>query len=166
MLNYVFQNLSKGEIMNFDLIDRKILEHLQKNALLSGAELAELAGASPTSCWRRVKALEAAGVLGPAVRLLDPELLGCNVNVFCNIRVKSHAREARGNFEDFVRTRKEILECHSMSGEWDYLLRIVVRDVAEYERLLMRELLGHPTVGGASSHFALSQKKFTTELPI
>lgn len=152
--------------MVLDAMDRRILEQLQANALLSNAELAERVGSSAASCWRRVKALEAAGVLGPAVRLLNPESLECSVNVLCNLRVRSHAREVRSAFEDFVRERREIMECYSMSGEWDYLLRIVAADVADYERFLMRVLLDHPSVGGASSHFALSQTKYTTAFPI
>lgn len=152
--------------MDLDGVDRRILEQLQANAQLSNAELAELVGSSAASCWRRVKALEAAGVLGPAVRLLNPDALGRSVNVLCNVRVRSHARESRSAFEEFVRERREIMECYSMSGDWDYLLRIVAVDVADYERFLMRVLLEHPSVGGASSHFALSQTKYTTALPI
>ncbi len=152
--------------MDLDAIDRRILNQLQADALLSNAELAERVGSSPASCWRRVKALEAAGVLGPAVRLLDAQALGRRVNVLCNVRVRSHARDVRTAFEDFVRERREIMECYSMSGDWDYLLRVVAADVADYEHFLMRVLLDHPSVGGASSHFALSQTKYTTALPI
>lgn len=152
--------------MEFDAVDRRILEQLQIDASLSSADLAERVGASSASCWRRVKALEAAGVLGPAVRLLDPRAIGRSVNVLCNVRVRSHAREVRSAFEDFVRGRREIIECYSMSGDWDYLLRIVAADVADYEHFLMRVMLEHPSVGGASSHFALSQTKYTTALPI
>jgi Lrp/AsnC family transcriptional regulator len=152
--------------MTLDAVDRRILEQLQADASLSNAELAERVNSSAASCWRRVKALEAAGVLGPAVRLLDPVALGRSVNVLCNVRMRSHAREARGAFEAFVRDRREILECFSMSGDWDYLLRIVAADVADYERFLMTVLLDHPSVGGASSHFALSLTKYTTALPI
>lgn len=152
--------------MQLTNLDRRILDQLQGDALLSNAELAERVGSSPASCWRRVKALEAAGVLGPAVRLLDAAALGQGVNVLCNVRVSSHTREVRGAFEDFVRSRREVMECYSMSGEWDYLLRIVAVDVADYERFLMRVLLDHPSVGGASSHFALSQTKYTTALPV
>jgi DNA-binding Lrp family transcriptional regulator len=152
--------------MVLDAIDRRILEQLQANALLSNADLAERVNSSPASCWRRVKALEAAGVLGPAVRLLNPESLGRSVNVLCSVRVSSHSREVRSAFEDFVGGRREIMECYSTSGEWDYLLRVVASDVADYERFLMRVLLDHPSVGGASSIFALSQTKYTTALPI
>ncbi|WP_157220200.1 Lrp/AsnC family transcriptional regulator [Flavisphingomonas formosensis] len=152
--------------VELDSIDRRILEALQENALLSNAELADRVGSSAASCWRRVRALEVAGVLGPAVRLLDPAAVDRGVNVLCNVRMRSHSRESIGQFEIFVRGRPEIMECYSMSGEWDYLLRIVVADVADYEHFLMRVLLEHPSVGGAASHFALSQTKYTTKLPV
>jgi DNA-binding Lrp family transcriptional regulator len=152
--------------MELDAIDRRILDQLQGDASLSNAELAERVGSSAASCWRRVRNLEAAGVLGPSVRLLNAEAIDCQVNVLCNVRMKSHAREMRAAFEDFVRERREIIECYSMSGDWDYLLRVVAADVKDYERFLMRHLLDHPAVGGASSHFALSLTKYTTALPI
>ncbi len=133
---------------------------------MSHAVLGERVGASPASCWRRVRALEEAGVLGRTVRLVDPVRVGRGVSVILQVRMKSHAREDRIGFEDFVQKRAEILECHSMSGEWDYLMRVVVADVADYERFLMRELLNHPNVATASSHFSLSQVKYTTALPV
>ena len=149
-----------------DEVDRKILAALQRDATLSHAELAEKVGASSASCWRRIKAMEAAGVLTATVRLVDAEKVGRGVNVLCNIRMRSHALEARRAFEQFVETRPEVVECFSMSGDWDYLLRIVVADVEDYNRFLMMTLLGHPSVAGASSHFALSMTKFTTALPV
>lgn len=155
-----------NNLLNVDAVDRRILQALQKEGGLSSAELAERVGSSAASCWRRIKNLEAAGLLGPAVRLLNAEALGCKVNVLCNIRVRSHARDVRAAFEEFVRHRPEIMECFSMSGDWDYLLRVVAADVEDYERFLMRVLLEHPSVGGASSHFALALTKYTTALPI
>ena len=151
---------------DLDPIDRRILSALQDDAAISNADLALRVGSSTASVWRRVKALEAAGILGPAVRLLDPASVGCNVHILCNVRMRSQPQQTRTAFEDFVRARPEIMECYSMSGNWDYLLRIVARDVADYERFLMRVLLDHPSVGGASSHFALSQTKYTTKLPV
>ena len=149
-----------------DAIDRRILAALQVDASLSHAEMAERAGTSTASAWRRIKALEAAGVLKGNVRLVDADKVDRGVNVLCNLRVRSHARDSRAAFEAFVRDRPEIMECYSMSGEWDYLLRIVVADVADYEHFLMRILLDHPSVGNASSHFALSVTKYTTALPV
>lgn len=151
---------------HLDGIDKRIVSELQNDASLSHAELAARVGSSPASVWRRVRALEKAGVLGGSVRLVDADKVGCGVNVLCNVRNRSHTLEARNGFEDFVRSRAEILECFSMSGEWDYLLRVVVRDVRDYEVFLMRVLLNHPAVANASSHFALSVTKHTVSLPI
>lgn len=149
-----------------DEIDRRIISVLQRDATVSHAALGEEVGASTASCWRRIKALEAAGILTRSVRLVDPEKIDRGVNVLCNIRMRSHARDARQAFEDFVDSHPEIVECFSMSGEWDYLLRIVVADVADYNSFLMHTLLGHPSVASAASHFALSMTKYTTALPV
>ena len=149
-----------------DPLERRIVELLQEDASLSHAELAERVGSSPASCWRRIRALETAGILSATVRLVDPDRIGRGVNVICNVRVRSHARDVRGPFEEFIRSRPEVMECYSMSGEWDYLLRIVAADVADYEDFLMHTLLDHPSVGGAASHFALSTTKYTTALPV
>ncbi|KQM54479.1 AsnC family transcriptional regulator [Sphingomonas sp. Leaf208] len=149
-----------------DDVDRRILAELQVNAAISNGDLAEHVGSSAASVWRRIKAMESRGLIRQSVRLLDQSVLGYGVNVLCNIRVCSHAREVRGAFEHFVAGRPEILECFSMSGDWDYLLRIVAIDVSDYEHFLMNTLLEHPSVGGASSHFALSLTKYTTALPL
>jgi DNA-binding Lrp family transcriptional regulator len=155
-----------NESPQLDEIDRKLLRALQADADQSQAALAEQVGASPASVWRRIRALEEAGVLKGAVRLVDAEKVGRGVSVICQLRMRSHAVEERARFEAFVQTHEEIAECFAMSGEWDYLLRVVVRDVADYERFLMRELLRHPAVATAASHFALSQVKQTTALPV
>lgn len=153
-------------LLILDSIDRRILKELQLDASLSHADLGERVGTSAASCWRRIKSLEASGILIATVRLVDAERVGRGVNVFCNVRVCSHARDVRGSFEEFVRSRPEVLECYSMSGDWDYLLRVVAADVGDYEQFLMRTLLEHPAVGTASSHFALSLAKFTTAIPV
>lgn len=154
------------QVFTMDEVDRRILARLQEDASLSHADLGERVGASAASCWRRVKALETAGVLTRTVRLVDPHAVGRGVNVLCNIRMRSHAVEDRQSFERFVDGRAEVVECFSMSGDWDYLLRIVVADVADYNHFLMETLLSHPSVAGGSSHFALSMTKYTTALPI
>jgi Lrp/AsnC family transcriptional regulator len=151
---------------DLDAVDRKILTLLQQDATITHADLAERVGASSASCWRRIKALEAAGYLTKTVRLVDPEMVGRGVNVICSVRMRSHAKEAREAFEGFVRDRPEIIECFSISGEWDYLLRVVVADVAGYNDFLMRHVLGHSAVAAASSHFALQLTKCTTALPV
>ena len=149
-----------------DAVDRRIVRELQRDASLSHAALAERVGASAASVWRRVRGLEKAGVLGKAVRLADASLLDRSVNVLCQIRMTRQTIEARAEFEDFIRAREEIVECYAMSGEWDYLLRISVRDVADYDRFVMRGVLAHPSVAHAASNFALRQVKYTTEIPV
>jgi DNA-binding Lrp family transcriptional regulator len=149
-----------------DNLDRQILRSLQTDGSLSVAALAVKVGTSTASCWRRVRSLEAAGVLGRTVRLVDPRKVHRGVNVMCQVRLKSHAPESRGGFERLLQSHEEIMECYSMSGEWDYLLRIVVADIEEYERFLMKHVLNHESVATVASNFALSQLKYSTALPV
>ena len=149
-----------------DEIDRRIVRELQRDASLSHAALAEKVGASSASVWRRVRNLETNGVLGRAVRLANAEHLDRSVNVLCQVRMTRQTMTARAEFEEFIRSREEIVECYAMSGEWDYLLRIAVRDVADYDRFVMRGVLAHPSVANAASNFALRQVKYTTEIPV
>lgn len=149
-----------------DAVDRRIVRELQRDASLSHSALAEKVGASPASVWRRVRGLEKAGVLGKAVRLADPRALGRSVNVLCQVRMTRQTTSARAEFEEFIQSREEIVECYAMSGEWDYLLRIAVRDVSDYDRFVMRGVLAHPSVANAASNFALRQVKYTTEIPV
>ena len=154
------------ETLHLDDIDRRLLRELQRDAGLSQAALAERVGASPASVWRRVRALEKDGVLGATVRLANADKLGRSVNVLCQVRMSRQTIEARAEFEEFIQARPEIVECYAMSGEWDYLLRIAVRDVADYDRFIMRGVLAHPSVANAASNFALRQVKYTTEIPV
>lgn len=151
---------------HIDSLDRKLLRVLQRRADLSQAALAEEIGSSPASCWRRMKILEEAGVLGPTVRLLNPQAIGKTLDAICQVRMKAHDRESRAAFEAFVEQQEEIMECLSMSGEWDYQLRITVRDMAEYEDFLMRRLLSQPAIATSASHFALKRIKYTTAIAI
>ena len=149
-----------------DAIDRRIIRELQRDVSLSHAALAEKVGASPASVWRRVRSLEQNGVLGKTVRLADAHALERSVNVLCQVRMTRQTISARAEFEEFIQSREEIVECYAMSGEWDYLLRIAVRDVADYDRFIMRGVLAHPSVANAASNFALRQVKYTTEIPV
>jgi Lrp/AsnC family transcriptional regulator len=153
-------------MFQMDEIDRRIVRELQRDATLSHAALADLVGSSAASVWRRVRVLEKEGVLGRTVRLANAELLGRSVNVLCQVRMSRQTVEARAQFEEFIQARPEIVECYAMSGEWDYLLRIAVEDVADYDRFIMRGVLAHPSVANAASNFALRQVKYTTEIPI
>ena len=149
-----------------DAIDRRIVRELQRDASASHSALAEKVGASAASVWRRVRSLEKLGVLGKTVRLADAKFLERSVNVLCQVRMTRQTVESRAEFENFIQSREEIVECYAMSGEWDYLLRIAVRDVADYDRFIMRGVLAHPSVAHAASNFALRQVKYTTEIPV
>jgi DNA-binding Lrp family transcriptional regulator len=149
-----------------DATDRRIVRALQRDAGLSQAALADKVGASPASVWRRVRNLEREGVLGATVRLVDPARVGRSVNVLCQVRMHRQTVDARGEFESFIQAREEIVECYAMSGEWDYLLRIAVKDVADYDRFIRQGVLAHPSVANAASNFALRQVKYTTEIPV
>lgn len=152
--------------MDFDAVDRRLLSELQRDARIPQAELARRVALSPTSCWRRLKALEEAGVIRGQVALVAPEAVGLGVSVIASVKLTEHRDENREAFERFVSEHPEIVECYSMTGDADYLMRVVVADVTAYERFLMRHLLHHPAVASAGSSFALREIKYTTALPL
>jgi Lrp/AsnC family transcriptional regulator len=123
-------------------------------------------GLSHTPCWRRIRRLETAGIVDKRVTLLNPDALGLNVTVLTEITLRRHDEETLTAFEDAVRAIDEVVECYSISGDKDYLLKVVVESVATYERLLKTKLLHLPQVGAVSSRFALSRGKYSTKLPI
>ncbi len=152
--------------VDLDDFDRKILRALQGNADYSMADLGNLIGLSHTPCWRRLKRLEADGIIRGKVTLLDPQMLNLTVTVYAYIGVKGYEESAMNAFESAVQAIPEIAECYSTSGEKDYVLRLVVDSVEHYEQLLKKTLLHLPNVGTINSTFALRQIKYTTELPI
>ena len=152
--------------MQLDRLDISILRQLQENASLSIQELGSRVGLSATPCWRRVKRLQKEGFIRKQVALLDARLLELNVNVFVHVKLKAHSDEMLKKFEESVATIPEVVECYSVSGDTDFLLRIVVADVATYETLLYKKLIQLREVGTLNSMFALRQVKYTTELPI
>ena len=146
--------------------DVKILRILQETPGVSGVDLAQMVGLSHTPCWRRVKQLEESGAISKRAVILDPKIMGLHITVFANVRLRAHDEETLLAFEQAARDRREIVDCYSMSGESDYVLRIVVHDIEEYERFLKKVLLHLPGVASLSSHFALKCVKNTTKLPI
>ena len=149
-----------------DGIDRNILRILQEDSTIAMAELARRVGLSHTPCWRRVKQLEECGAIRERVVILDPVIMGMNVHVLANIRLKAHDEETLNAFETAARERPEIVECFIMGGESDYAVRIVVGSIEEYEHLLKKVLLHFPGVASVNSHFALKCVKNTTRLPL
>ena len=149
-----------------DAIDRRILRVLQENARIANVDLAQEVGLSPSPCLRRVRDLEEAGVVRGYVALLDPGALGLKVSVFIQVRLERQIEEALETFEAAVLARPEVMECYLMTGDADYLLRVVVSDLAAYERFLMDSLTRLPGVANIRSSFALKQVKYRTALPL
>jgi Lrp/AsnC family transcriptional regulator len=149
-----------------DAVDRKILTLLQSQPELSVVELSERVGLSHSPCWRRLKRLEAEGVIRERAVLLNPLALGLTVNVFAHLKLRQHDESTLEGFESAARERTEIVECFSMSGESDYILRIVIGNIEDYERFLKKVLLHLPGVASVNSSFALKCVKLTTRLPL
>jgi len=152
--------------MALDEFDRKILDRLQRDATVAVSDLAEQVGLSQSTCWRRINLLEQAGIIRARVALLDPKALGIEVTVFANIKLSAHGRRSLNEFEEAISQCPEVVECYTMSGEMDFLLRIVARDIEAYERFLRETLLQMPSVQEVHSHIALSRVKHTTALPL
>jgi DNA-binding Lrp family transcriptional regulator len=149
-----------------DEIDRKILKHLQDNARMSNAALADKVGLSPAPCLRRVRALEESRVIRKHATLLDPAAVNLGVTVFVQITLALQVDDRLEIFERAIMKRQEVLECYLMTGDADYLVRVVVPDVAAYERFLKDTLTRVEGVAGIKSSFALKQVKYSTVLPI
>jgi len=152
--------------MHLDEIDLRILEALQSDAALSTVEIAQLAGLSQSPCWRRVRRLEALGVIRGRVALLDAHRLGLEMTVFASIKLSQHGTRALPEFEAAIEAFEEVVESYAMTGEVDYLLHVVTRDIQSYERFLREHLLQLPTVREVHSQIALKQLKHTTRLPL
>ncbi len=151
---------------DLDEFDRKILRALQTNGDYSMNELGDLVGLSHTPCWRRIKRLESDGFIRGKVMLLDANKLDLSVTVHAYITIKSHDESSLNAFESAVMDITEVVECYSTSGEKDYMLRIMISSVSEYEQLLKQKLVHLPNVASVNSTFALKQVKYTTQLPL
>ena len=153
-------------IAELDVVDRRILAVLQENARISNVDLAEQVGMSPSPCWRRVKTLEDSGVIAKHVSLVDPAAVGLPVSVFVQVTLERQIETALETFEQTVLARPEVMECYLMTGDSDYLLRVVVADLSAYERFLMDHLTRLNGVASIKSSFALKQVKYRTALPL
>lgn len=148
-----------------DRTDRKLLACLQRDATLSVADLAVRVGLSTTPCWKRLKRLEEEGYVTGKVALLDRAKLGLKVTVFVSIRTNQHDAEWLESFARAVSSLPEIVELHRMSGEVDYLMKVVVGDVEGYDRFY-KKLIKLVKLTDVSSAFAMEQIKYSTELPL
>lgn len=149
-----------------DRLDRRILETLQLEARITNQELAKRVGLSPAPCWRRLKRLESEGVIAGYATLLSAPAIGLPVQAYALVSLENHHADTVAAFDRLVRERPEVLECHSMSGTNDYLLRIVAASMEAYEHFLSTQLLQLAAVRSVNTSFVLRTKKFTTQLPL
>lgn len=156
-------------IMDFtvtlDHIDRRILAHVQQKADVSLEALGEIVGLSRNACWRRLKALETAGVIKARVTLLDPDKIGLGLMVFMMIRTNAHAPDWLKKFRTATRDMPEILGVYRMTGDLDYLIRARVADMADYDRLY-QALIRRVSLSDVSASFVMEQIKDTHQLPV
>ncbi|ROZ78136.1 Lrp/AsnC family transcriptional regulator [Ramlibacter sp. WS9] len=151
--------------MKLDSIDCKLLEILQRDGETQVAELAAQVGLSPTPCWRRVQRLKEAGVIARNVMLVDRDKVNVGATVFVSVRTSTHSQEWFHRFRAAVEAIPEVVEFYRMSGDVDYLLRVVVPDIAAYDKVYQRLIAG-TQLFDVSSSFAMEELKFTTALPL
>ena len=152
--------------ITLDVIDRRILENLQDDARMRNVDLAGKVGLSPSPCLRRVGNLEQTGVIRGYATLLDAEAVGLPVSIFVSVTLEKQVERALKIFENHIRARPEVMECYLMTGDADYLLRVVTADLAAYEKFLIGHLTRIPGVASIKSSFALKQVAYRTALPI
>lgn len=151
---------------DLDQQDIRILELLQENADRSSAEIAEILNMSQSPCWRRINRLEQEGYIDRKVALLNREALGMDLVAFTTINLSAAGRKNMERFERGVLQLDEVIECYTMTGAWDYMLKVVVKDIRHYEQFVRNRLLGLPMIGEVHSHMAVTEIKNTPELPL
>jgi len=148
-----------------DAIDRRILRELQKDATIAIADLAQLVGLSQTPCWKRIKRLTDAGIITKRVALLDRSKLDLGLAVFVSVRTNRHDQEWLDAFAGAAASMPEVVEFYRLSGDTDYLLKVLVRDIAAYDAFYKRLIAAVP-LSDVSSAFAMEQIKSTTAVPV
>ncbi|NQV86990.1 MAG: Lrp/AsnC family transcriptional regulator [Woeseiaceae bacterium] len=152
--------------MELSKTDRRLLNELQRDATRNQIELAEHVGMSRTSCWRRIREFEEAGLIERRVAILNPKIAGFNIQVLLLVAMTEHTDKNRQGFERHVSLLPEVTECFSVSGDRDYVLHVVVKDMESYNEFLNTQILKHAAVRSASSTFVLRRVKYSTELPL
>lgn len=149
-----------------DRSDRLILDLLQREGALPVAEVAARTGLSTTTCWRRIQQLEHDGVIRGRVALLDRSALGLDVTIFAHVKLSTQGRDAIAAFAEAIRERPEVLDCYTTMGEWDFMLRIVTKDIKAYEAFYLDHLSKLPNVQSINSSVTVTVIKESTVLPI
>lgn len=149
-----------------DKTDKAILKVLQRDSTVAINEIAEQVNLSVTPCWKRIKRLETQGVIQRRVALLDRNQVDLSVSVFVHIKTQRHDSVWLNHFSEAINRFDEVLECHRMAGEWDYLLRVVAKDIAAFDRFYKKLVTQVEGLTDVNSSFAMEEIKYSTQLPI
>jgi Lrp/AsnC family transcriptional regulator len=159
----IMEETSRTDI---DRTDRRILDLLQREGALSVAEVASRTGLSTTTCWRRIQHLETNGIIKGRVALLDRTALGLDVTIFAHVKLTSQTRDAIAAFAEAIRGRPEVLDCYTTMGEWDFMLKVVMKDIKAFEAFYLDHLSKLPYVQSINSSITVTAIKESTVLPI
>lgn len=146
--------------------DVKILDLMQANCDRSSAEVAEALNMSQSPCWRRINRLEKEGFIQKKVAILDRKALNMDLVAFTTVNLSQAGRKNMELFENAISKLSEVVECYTMTGSWDYMLKVVVKDIRQYEQFVRKRLLEVPAIGELHSHISVTEIKNTTELPL
>jgi Lrp/AsnC family transcriptional regulator len=152
--------------INLNSTDIAILNQLQSDTTISTAALAERLNISQSPCWRRINRIETDGLIRRRVALLDRKALGMEVVVFATVSLTANGRQNLDAFETEIIVHPEVMECYTMAGIWDYMLKIVTRDITHYEAFVRNTLTTSPSIRELHSHMAVTEIKNSTELPL
>lgn len=152
--------------MKLSKYDISILEIIQNDASLSSGDIADRINLSQSPCWRRINRIEKSGLIKKRVALLDRSLLGMEVVVFASVKLTTAARQNLDSFEIEIRNQAEVQECYTIAGIWDYMLKIVTRDIRHYEKFVRQTLTVNAAISELNSPIAVTEIKNSTELPI
>ena len=154
------------ENYTLDHLDIEILKYLQVDARMTIKEIASKLNISTTPVFDRMKKMERVGLIKSYVALVDRKMIGKNLIVFVHISIKDHGKDAIDDFVDSIIKFPEVLECHHVSGDSDFLIKLVVEDIEMYNRFILDKLAVIPNIGKVESRFSLSERKMTTQIPI
>lgn len=149
-----------------DTIDKKILKHLQENALMTTKELAAKLNLTPTPVYERIKRMEREGYIQKYVAILDKKKMKKGLVVFCNVTLRQHAKQIGEKFVKDIVSLTEVVECYNISGEYDFMLKVVVEDMEEYQKFIMNKLASIENIGSTHSLFVMGEIKTSTAVPI
>lgn len=152
--------------MELDDSDRRILRAIQARPDITMRELGEVTGLSHSPCWRRLQRLQEEGAVSPRRFVIDPEAVGFEILVLCFVKITHHQRDRLRAFEEAVESVPEILQCHSLSGEYDYVLQVIATSVRHYEAVVKNAIVELPNVQSVNTSFTLKRVKHSLNVPV